>query len=391
MERDYYCRNKFRELAIHAEKKTTHNCYSAKSQPINFNWLKQNPGQIFNTDINISERKMMLQNIRNPGCETHCWQPEDQGTPSTRIIEHGFEKTHDNPYGSVEQLNFITGSNCNLTCSYCCKEFSTAWANDCKTNGSYKNIGQSEPNYTYATTDLIVSKVSQNQKFNMANYQMLLNEVSLCADDLLTFGISGGEPLLNNHLIELLQLVPTVPEIKVYTGLGVNIKRFESIIDKIKDYKNVTVAVSMENVGALHEFNRYGTQWPDMLAKLELLKQSKISVMFNSTLSNLTIFGFSEFYNQFKNEHIRTQVVQVPTFMPLYVIDDVSKQRIADDLANTVCDTRDEIIKSLETVPSPEQHAHLQSFLQQFIARRSDLSMDIFPQSFKDWVNKNVV
>ena len=173
--------------------------------------------------------------------------------------------------------------------------------------------------------------------------------------------------------------------------MGVNIKRFESIIDKIKDYKNVTVAVSMENVGALHEFNRYGTQWPDMLAKLELLKQSKISVMFNSTLSNLTIFGFSEFYNQFKNDHIRTPVVQVPTFMPLYVIDDVSKQRIADDLANTVCDTRDEIIKSLETVPSPEQHAHLQSFLQQFIARRSDLSMDIFPQSFKDWVNKNVV
>jgi len=391
MERNYYCRQKFRALAIDPEKKTTYNCYTAQSQPINFEWLKQNPGQLFNTDINVSEREMMLNNTRNPSCEQSCWVPEDQGMISTRIIDVGNVKTHANPRGTVETLNFVTGSNCNLTCSYCCKEFSTAWSNDCEKNGEYQDLGKDAERYQYSKIDQILKKVSQAKKFNMSHYQMLLDEVSLCADNLSSFGISGGEPLLHNRFLDILQLTQHVPQIKIYTGLGVNIKRFETLLDKIKDYKNIVVAVSMENVGALHEFNRYGTKWTDVVTKLDLLKQSNVNTIFSSTLSNLSIFGFAEFYNQFKSYHIRSDVVHTPSFMPLYVIDDASKQCIANELANTNLDSRDDIIKSLSTVPSREQRVQLQNFLRQFIARRSDLSIDVFPKSFQTWVTENVV
>ena len=391
MGRDYYCRQKFRALAIDPEKKTTYNCYTAQSQPIDVVWLKQNPGQLFNTDVNVSEREMMLNNTRNSSCEQSCWIPEDQGLLSTRMIDAGHARTHVDPHGSVETLNFITSSTCNLTCSYCCKEFSTAWSNDCEKNGEYQDLGQNAERYRYSKIDQILKKVSQAEKFNMSQYQLLLDEVALCADKLISFGISGGEPLLHNRFLDILQLMQRVPQIKIYTGLGVNIKRFETLLDKIKDYKNVVVSVSMENVGALHEFNRYGTKWADMTTKIELLKQSKVNTIFSSTLSNLSIFGFAEFYNQFESYQIRSDVVNSPSFMPLYVIDDASKQRIADDLASTTCDSRDEIIKSLSTVPSTEQRVQLQSFLRQFIDRRPDLNIDVFPKSFQTWVTENVV
>lgn len=391
MSRDYYCRNKFRTLKVDAEKKLTYNCHAAKPHTVDFRWLKQHPGQLFNTDVNVSEREMMLQNIRNPSCEQNCWPAEDRGATSTRLVEGGVKKTHLNSLAALEVLDFTIGSNCNLTCSYCSKEFSTAWANDCIDNGMYEHLGENQDRYKHSNIDLILRKISQTEKFNTPHYQLLLNELELCADKLVSLRITGGEPLLHNYLLDILQAVQQVPQIKLFTGMGVNIKRFEAMLDKIKDYKNVVVAVSIENIEQLHEFNRYGTKWSDILTKIELLKQSKVNMQFQSTLSNLTIHGFAAFYNQFNSYYIETDVAHTPTFMPLYVIDDNSKQAIADQLNNTTCRKRNEIIQSLNTVPSQTQQTQLQSFLKQFVARRPDLSVDVFPKSFQQWINKNVV
>jgi hypothetical protein len=63
--RDYYCSMKFRHLKVDMECGTTYNCHAAKPHPVDFEWIKNNPMQLFNNPISVAERDMMLKNIRN--------------------------------------------------------------------------------------------------------------------------------------------------------------------------------------------------------------------------------------------------------------------------------------------------------------------------------------
>ena len=92
--RNYYCSMKFRFIKIDLESKTTYTCHAAQPHDIDFTWLSDNPGQLFNTPINITERNMMLVNQRNTSCEQNCWRAEDVGAVSPRMCQGGQDKTH---------------------------------------------------------------------------------------------------------------------------------------------------------------------------------------------------------------------------------------------------------------------------------------------------------
>ena len=98
IERDYYCSYKFKYLKIDLVSNKTLNCHAAKSHAIDFDWLGKNPGQLFNTDVNVDERQMMLLNQRNTSCEQNCWPLEDKGAVSPRLWQHGQIKTHTDVY-----------------------------------------------------------------------------------------------------------------------------------------------------------------------------------------------------------------------------------------------------------------------------------------------------
>ena len=69
-------------------------------------------------------------------------------------------KTHDSLESQPEILNIILGSDCNLTCSYCDKQYSMAWLRDIKDHGSYLDT----PRFKLTPVDLIKSKVSQKEE-----------------------------------------------------------------------------------------------------------------------------------------------------------------------------------------------------------------------------------
>ena len=60
-----YCPNKFNYLKVDIEKRLLYNCHKAHPQQITSEWLKNNTGKIFNTDLMFEERKQMLANIKN--------------------------------------------------------------------------------------------------------------------------------------------------------------------------------------------------------------------------------------------------------------------------------------------------------------------------------------
>ena len=389
-DRDYYCNNKFKFLKIDLEKRLTYNCHAAAPHRIDIEWLEKHPGEIFNTDVSVSERSMMLKNIRNSSCEQNCWRAEDVGAVGPRIIEKGYLRTHTEIRTQPEIVDLTIGSECNLTCSYCCGEFSSAWVNDLQKNGEYTGLNPTR--YSIRPIDLVLRRNSQPEKVNSKYYQTILEEFGNLSKHVKKLIITGGEPFLNNYLFDILERTRDIPTVKLFCGLGVSKSRFEKIIERLKDHPNIYLCVSIENTGKFYEFNRYGNQWSDVVDKINLIKDSGITMTTHSTLGNLTIFGYPEFYRQFKdfgkNEF---DLAHMPEFMPVSVIDPESKKQLIDEITELDIPKSELIIKSLQSEPTKEQHTQLKSFLSQFTARRSDLDINIFPKSFLEWINNDVV
>jgi organic radical activating enzyme len=385
-DRSYYCSFKFRALKIDIEQKTTYNCDPARPHRVDFDWLEQNSGQLFNTPVNVAERHMMLDNKRNSSCEQNCWPAEDAGAVSPRILRKGYEKTHLEPLTQPEIIDYTIGSDCNLSCSYCGKYYSSAWRRDLLTYGNYTDIVSSDDRFTLTDRDRILDKTNQLNKINTNHAQILLNELVAMSTTLQHLIITGGEPFLNNSLSDIIKRTSTVPDIKIFTGLGVEFKRFERIIDQLAEYPNIRLAISAEATEKLYEFNRYGMQWTDFQRKIELLEKKNINYIFHSTLSNLSILGFFDFYSQYGNLIKEFDLVYQPDFMAVYVLDTNTKEQLCEQVSNSTFYGKEDILTSLMSTPTEQQRTNLKNFLVEFTRRRPNLDITIYPKAFLNWI-----
>jgi pyruvate-formate lyase-activating enzyme len=384
-EANFYCSQKFTYLTVDVEKRLMYSCCAATPQKIDLNWLKSNKGQIFNTPLLQSERQLMLDNVPVTSCETNCWKPERENMVSRRVWLNTGIKTHDNiQTQSPTTLNIILGSTCNLTCSYCCKQYSSAWRQDILNNGSYLD----QERYTLSTQDQILLKISQPEHRESSGFQLIVDEVANF-DLLKTVIITGGEPLLYNGLIDLLNRFRDVPEIVFYTGLGVNSNRLNEQLKKISNKENITIVISGENCGKFYEFNRYNNTWQHFLTNLNIIKSQGFKIKFSSVISNLTVFGLSEFIDYFSSSFSASDYnynwCNDPEFLLVNVLDDDSKDQLIKQFNNKDYLIRDQLISSMNAVCTEQQRQDLSTYLFKF-AHRRNLSLDIFPESMLQWL-----
>ena len=169
-------------MKIDITNRTVYNCDAARPQSIDFDWLEKNPGQLFNNSRTVQERQMMLNNERNSSCEFNCFKAEDVGAISPRIIREGYVRSHQDIVTTPVSLDITLGSDCNLTCTYCLKEYSSAWRNDLRTNGDYALTVDGD-RYQFNLNDKIADKLSQNAKKRSRAFPLIMKELEL---------ISGG-------------------------------------------------------------------------------------------------------------------------------------------------------------------------------------------------------
>jgi len=382
----YYCSNKFTFLKVDLEKQATLNCHAAAENRIDLGWLKNNPGQLFNTSTNIRERQQMLNGERNSSCEKNCYPAEDRGEVSTRMLEN--DNSFHDLYTTPKTLDITLGSDCNMACSYCCKEYSSAWQRDLKTHGPYVVDQFLEPErYSFTTKDQIVSRLSQSQILSSDSVKLLLDEIGSLRPERAI--ITGGEPMLNKYLLDIVEKLTHVPDVKIFSGLGVNSSRLSNIIKSLNQFPNVRLCISGENMGDLHEFNRNGSSWETWNQNLQTLLDLNARVSIHSSISNLTIFGFADFYKKFNRLiPIEIDVVHSPNFMSMTNIDHASKNNIIEQLRTFDNSAIQKIVVSLTKSTDFELgRKQLAQWLTQYVQRRN-LSIDVFPQTFTQWLNK---
>lgn len=370
---DYYCSQKFWWLTVEPERRSMASCCQATPSKIDLTWLKKNPGQLFNAPILQEERRNMLANKMVHSCESPCFIPEMNGLPTRRSMAESGVKTHTNVMSEPTKLHLVLGSDCNLTCSYCTRQYSTSWIRDLVNNGEYFP----DTRFNITANDKILLKLGQKAIAESETYNLILDQVKNYKK-LDRVILSGGEPFLYNRLIELVNNFDC--EIEIYTGMGVNKNRFQKILSNLPE--NVFLAISAENIGPLYEFNRYGNSYEQFLDNLNSIEQRQIRYRFSSVISNLTIHGYADFQKQFSTSDDCFNICTDPDFLSPNLIDDSTKNIVK----NTVYKYQDKDIKqSIDIKYSDEQKNKLSIFLKEF-ARRRNLSLSVFPDSFIDWL-----
>jgi len=392
-DRNYYCSMKFRQIKIDLESQTSYTCHASSPHPVNIEWLSKNPGELFNHSVNIQERQMMLDNQRAPSCEQNCWYAEDRGLTSPRLDQQGPARTHTELLNTPEIIDLTVGADCNLTCSYCCKEFSSAWRRDIAQNGSYELTDLTNQRYRLSMQDRLLMKIKQTELGKSKKYNLLLNEVKLASPTLQRLEVSGGEPFLHNQLIDLIGDLDLSDhaEVNIYSGLGVDPTRFKRMISRLANNSKIKIFVSAECIGSHLEFNRYGITWEQFQQNLNAIRDAGVKFCFHSVLTNLTSFGFKDFCDYFAGDEIVTTYAYQPRMMNLSVMDEETKAELILQFSTMSSQFRTQLIDNIKATPSETERNDLSNFLKTFASRRN-LNLGIYPKSFLDWLNiKNVV
>jgi molybdenum cofactor biosynthesis enzyme MoaA len=379
---NFYCSQKFTWLSVDMEKHLSYSCCTALPEKIDISWLKNNPGNIFNTPVLHQDRVDMLENQPVASCDEACWKPESRGLASRRIKMKSYDYIdYSVDITSPTDLNFMLGSTCNLTCSYCCKQYSSAWYRDINEQGPYVDY---ENRYKLIPLDHAVRKVSHNELETSDTFQTLMHEMS-DLQKVQRITVSGGEPFLYNRFPDLLNKFNHAESVIFYTGLGVDSKRLRKQVKSIQIQDNLEVVISAENCNELYEFNRYGISYQDFLTNLQIIVDAGLKVKFNSVLSNLTLFGIIEFAEKFKSYPIMYSFCNSPDFLAVNVLDDTSKSMLIDCIKSYPILESDLLISSLQQPYQEQQKQQFVKFINEF-SRRRRLSLDIFPTSMLKWL-----
>jgi organic radical activating enzyme len=379
----YYCSDKFTWLSVDLEKRTESSCCAAKSHAIDLQWAKSGPLNILNSKNLQQERHDMLAGNPVSSCESVCWTPERNHQTSRRMIFSTQDKKFDHAIiDSLETLHVILGSTCNMTCVYCCKQYSSSWFNDINRDGPYLDTDR----YRVSKSERILANLSQKDKFTSLGSALLQQELSKVpiSDKVL---ITGGEPFLYNNLNDVINGFSDTSKIIIFTGLGISTERFRKELAKISDTSKIEIAVSAENINKNYEFIRFGNTWQRFADNLKILRDSGIKYWFSSVLSNVTIFGFNEFFSEFSTESIKYEFCWDPDFLNVNVMDQLTKDTIIEQISSSNIPFKDSIISTMLKPVTPDNKVAFSLYISEF-ARRRGLSFDIFPASFVRWIEQ---
>lgn len=371
-------------MTIDISKLQTLSCCAASPAKIDLSWLQEHPGKLFNTPELQHERELMLSDIKVDSCSAACWNAEQQGSLSRRLSLKSQYRTHTDVEATPRILHIIVGNDCNMTCVYCCKQYSSAWTQDILNHGSYVGVDTLDDRFTLNNTDRVLIKLSQKDITNSNNTQLLFAEINrlIATSNLEEVTITGGEPFLYLGLRDLVRSIPSHIKVNIWSGLGVDTARLTRELTQMP--RHVDVCISTESTNKLYEFVRYGNTWDRLQRNIAVLKEHQVTYSFAATISNLTLIGIPAFVDWANDVTIAYSPCTDPEFLSIYVLDNESKEVILNSSDKFPTPVQDMITTAMLTIPSLKQRLNFKNYLTTFAQRRS-LDLAVFPQSLINW------
>jgi MoaA/NifB/PqqE/SkfB family radical SAM enzyme len=220
-------------------------------------------------------RAHMARGEWHKGC-SWCKQLEETTGASGRTSRYANKQTleaiENDPVDYFElQHIVINWSNlCNLTCTYCSPQTSTAWQ-------SIKGIPINHVKNEHP--DLI--ELARTQGHTVVG-----------------LSLGGGEPLLQKGLLDFLRyLVPGKVQVMVTTNISIDITN-NPIYNELRTWPGVQWLISFDNADQdKFEYVRAGATWDTFVANIKIMKQHKQNVVAHPAYSIYCALDLIEYYD----------------------------------------------------------------------------------------------
>lgn len=270
-----------------------------------------------------SVRQQLLQGLQPNECKS-CWDKEAQGLQSLRqsFIENYKTRNQWNDFLSrldavndyPIELDLKLGNYCNLSCRMCTSYSSSTYASEFKKifkeTGIDYGLNLEEKNY-------IQSKWYDSEAFNS-----LLKRI--IDRGLRRLKFTGGEPLM----------VPSVKKILNYCVDNDNAKNIEIVIitngtlinkewiDLLKQFKFVSLIVSVDGVDKVYNYIRHPSCWNDFVDKLELMKDCGLYKMLAFTLQTYNVLDIENIIDLSRkyNFDLNLNILNEPSYLDIKYI-----------------------------------------------------------------------
>lgn len=335
-----FCLAKWLQSTTSLSNGMTHSCHHPAMHKINAEDIKDNPLGLHNTPVKIAARNDLLNNIQTPECD-YCWRVEnmkndnlysDRINKSSEIWAHPYfndvleSGLGENIYPKYLEISFE--NTCNFGCYYCLPEISSRILGEIESKGPYKLSDRS-----HLTIDWLRQKGSypiHKDDYNPYTEAFWKWWPEL-KQKLLTFRITGGEPLLSKHTWKIFNELIETPQkelvFAVNSNLGVPdklINDFDSLIPKIANsVKSFEIYTSAEAYGKQQEYIRYGMEWDSFKQNIEKICETikdldNVQFIIMSTVNILSVTTFTEFLdfvlylkNKYANSRLDKIVVSI--------------------------------------------------------------------------------
>ena len=231
---------------------------------------------------NSPERAALTNAVENDqpiaGC-ARCYQEEANGLVSRRMSSRNqyeiFLEDTNIDLSGPQGLDYSVGNLCNLKCVICGPHNSTSWIPD------YQQLYPSRPVHMF--------KHRKNEQIILTDAESIKNITVLHLH-------GGGEPLLSNNHIRLLELLrdnSSISQLRVYYNTNGTARAAQSTIDLWSQCRLIELYFSIDDIGTRFEYQRTGASWNSVTENLEWYKQQ----MPHNHLFNINCtWGYLNFY-----------------------------------------------------------------------------------------------
>lgn len=257
------------------------------------------------TDVATKLQQQFLNGTTPKGCSV-CFNTTKEITSGLRYwstdrffdlrkIPIGEEKFAPTEHPSWLDLKF--GNFCNLKCIMCHPESSSQIATEYKKNKSkFLQIGV---NHAHEGID-------DRWWEEPETFGRVLEQVKH-ADYI---SLAGGEPLLVKQIFDIFEHAPRNCVININTNLS---KLTDQHIDAIsKRVAPTIISVSLDGIGAHHEYIRYGSDWETIDSNIrKIVDLPDVRVVFTYLLQNTSLYTYMNFHNYIKQFNHEVQISTV--------------------------------------------------------------------------------
>lgn len=306
------CLAKWKQVSLHLTTGLNNSCYHPPLHKISIEEISRDPGALHNTTHKKHQRTMMLRGERPAECQ-YCWTMEDLGQMSDRHYRSGepwaaidFERianstgAEDDVIPSYVEVNF--NSACNLQCSYCSPQFSSAWMDEVQRDGAYPTlVPHNHPDHF--TGDRRPIPAREHNPYLEAFWAWWPR----LYPHLRHFRMTGGEPLMDRNTYRVFDYVLALPKpdlhLNVTSNFSVEPKLFDKYMDYVKRLCDTNIEhfmqyVSLDSGNPAHaQYIRHGLQFRRLWAYVNRFLGEvpyRNSLTFIITMNNLSVLGLQQ-------------------------------------------------------------------------------------------------